>query len=146
MPIEIHTTPFKLNIFGFGGVATKNDHTATAFRLSGRMWELLRSKSIANKGKNIWVYGGNNKVFAGVELERPDEELDSGLESLIVELPKHAYFKYVGPYSGIGEASKAMRTELVGLGYDITLPYVEIYGHWNQDESKLETELLMAIR
>jgi len=30
-------------------------------------------------------------------------------------------------------------------GFNAGLPYIEIYGDWNKDESKLETELIHAI-
>ena len=38
-----------------------------------------------------------------------------------------------------------MRDELKNRGVVITSPYIEIYGHWTSDETKLETELLMCI-
>jgi hypothetical protein len=31
------------------------------------------------------------------------------------------------------------------MGLKATLPYIEIYGHWTDDDSKLETELLVAV-
>jgi len=37
-----------------------------------------------------------------------------------------------------------MRNELKRMGLKTTDPYIEIYGHWTADETKLETELLMA--
>ena len=39
-----------------------------------------------------------------------------------------------------------MRDELKNKGLDATLPYIEIYGHWTIDESKLETELLISLK
>jgi hypothetical protein len=39
-----------------------------------------------------------------------------------------------------------MTDEIKRRGFETTLPYVEIYGHWNNDESKLETELLMCLK
>ncbi len=37
-----------------------------------------------------------------------------------------------------------MRDKLKRKGLEPILPYIEIYGHWTNDESKLETELLSA--
>jgi hypothetical protein len=39
-----------------------------------------------------------------------------------------------------------MRDELKNKGFEIRLPYIEIYGHWINDETKLETELLMNLK
>jgi len=145
MDLEIHTSPLKLTISGFGGVATNSDHAATAFRLSGKMWEWVKLKGLANKGKNIWVYGMYDTVFAGIELDHPDKGIANGLEILELDLSKYAYFKHVGPYSLISDAGRSMRAELARQRHKVVLPYVEIYGHWTKDESKLETELLIAL-
>ena len=39
-----------------------------------------------------------------------------------------------------------MRNELKNKSFETNLPYVEIYGHWTNDETKLETELLMSLQ
>jgi hypothetical protein len=38
-----------------------------------------------------------------------------------------------------------MRDELKRNGFSPGFPYIEIYGHWTEDETKLETELLMSL-
>ena len=39
-----------------------------------------------------------------------------------------------------------MKDELMSKGFETILPYIEIYGHWTNDETKLETELLMCLK
>ena len=39
-----------------------------------------------------------------------------------------------------------MRRELENRGLETILPYIEVYGHWNNDETKLETELYMCLK
>jgi hypothetical protein len=39
-----------------------------------------------------------------------------------------------------------MTMELTNQGYEIVLPYIEIYGHWSADENELETELIMCLK
>jgi hypothetical protein len=39
-----------------------------------------------------------------------------------------------------------MRNELKNQGHEIIFPYIEIYGHWTDDETKLETELLICLK
>jgi hypothetical protein len=147
MDIEIITENLQLDIFGFSGIATNKDYAGTAFKLSGKMWEVVKAAGMRNKGKNIWVYETGDRVFAGVELENHTVGNDKcGLEKIIIDLKKYAYFKHVGPYNQITTTGRSMRSELTKRGFEVVLPYIEIYGHWTSDENKLETELLMCLK
>ena len=145
MNVEIVTEPLNLNVYGFSGVATNKDYAGTAFRLMDKMWKIVKSNNVKNKGLNIWVYEQGDGVFAGVELDDvPNENL--GLEQKKISLSKYAYYKHIGPYNLIKQASQNMTAELKSNGFETTLPYIEIYGHWNSDETKLETELIMSLK
>jgi len=142
MSTEIITTPLTLNVFGFSGVSHDGNYVAKAFELMDKMWKIVKSKGIKNKGKNIWIYEANHVVFAGVELEENNKDLE---EKLIV-LTKYAYYKHIGPYQLIKQSGQNMRDDLSRRGFQTELPYIEIYGHWTPDETKLETELMMALK
>ena len=144
MNIEIITKKLELNIYGFSGIATNKDYAGTAFKLSGRMWQIIKENDIKNKGKNIWVYEPNDKVFAGVELDNISNTY-SILEQKNITLIKYAYYKHIGSYNLLKQVGTNMRTELKSNGLETGLPYIEIYGHWTNDESKCETELLMSL-
>ncbi len=144
MEVEIFTEELQLDIYGFGGIATNKDYSGTAFKLSGRMWDLIKANNLRNKGKNIWVYDSGEKVFAGVELDSFSDD-NHGLEKLNLKIDKYAYYKHIGPYNLIKQSGQNMRNYLTENGYEIKLPYIEIYGHWTSDETKLETELLMCL-
>jgi len=143
MNVEIYNN-FSIDIHGFSGTAVNKDYAGTAFRLMDRMWKVVKSNNLKNKGLNIWVYEPNESVFAGVELDDASNS-DTGLERKSISLKKYAYYKHIGPYSLIKQAGQNMKNELRSRGFNATFPYIEIYGHWTSDESKLETELLMAI-
>jgi effector-binding domain-containing protein len=145
MEIKVITEKLELLLYGFGGMAINKDYAGTAFRLSGRMWDVVKTHHLKNKGKNIWVYEVADKVFAGVELE-PSSDDPHGLEKMTIRLDKYAYYKHVGPYQLIKRAGQDMTDELTRQGYEVRLPYIEIYGHWTDDETKLETELLMCLK
>lgn len=145
MPLEIISNKLQLEVYGFGAVAADKDYTSTAFRLSGRMWELVNAKKIPHKGKNIWIYDTADKVFAGVELEHTADGVASGLERTCIELEQYARYTHVGPYQLIKQSGLAMREQLGKMGYRIALPYIEIYGHWVKDETKLQTDLIMSL-
>ena len=83
-------------------------------------------------------------MFTGVELEEAPVN-DTGLELKKISMSKYAYYKHIGPYSGLAQAYSKMRSYLAANGLKAGVPGLEIYGHWNQDESKLETEILMCL-
>ena len=145
MKLEIIEKHLSLEIHGFSGVATDKDYTGTAFKLMDKMWKTVKSNNLKNKGLNIWVYEPNEMVFAGVELDS-SPTYDTGLEQKSITLNKYAYYKHVGPYNLIKQVGQAMKDELKGKGLEISSPYIEIYGHWTNDESKLETELFMCMK
>jgi hypothetical protein len=145
MQVEIINKNFTLDLYGFSGIAINKDYAGAAFKLMDKMWQTVKTKQLQNKGINIWVYDENEKVFAGVELYNSPGS-DMGLEHRIVHLTNYAYYRHVGPYHLIKRAGQGMKDELTRRGFETELPYVEIYGHWTNDENKLETELLMSLK
>ncbi|MEO5582064.1 MAG: GyrI-like domain-containing protein [Saprospiraceae bacterium] len=145
MHIEIINQNLILTIHGFSGPAINKDYKGMAFKLMDKMWQIIKSKGLKHKGHNIWVYEPDEMVFAGVELEDPSSP-DTGMEIKNISLTKYAKHKHVGPYHLIKQVGLSMINELKSKGLEITDPYIEIYGHWTNDETKLETELLMAVK
>ena len=145
MNVEIINEPLKLDMYGFSGIAINKDYAGTAFRLMDKMWQAVKANNLKNKGLNIWVYEQNERVFAGVELNDIPNQ-DTGLEQKSITLLKYAYYKHIGPYNLIKQAGQNMTAELQSKGFGTILPYIEIYGHWNNDETKLETGLLMCLK
>lgn len=145
MNLEIINETLQLGIYGFSGTAMNKDYTGTAFKLMDRMWQTVKSNNLKNKGLNIWVYEQNEKVFAGVELNETPIQ-DTGLEQKTITLIKYARYKHIGSYNLIRQTGQNMTAELRRKGFETILPYVEIYGHWTNDETKLETDLLMSIK
>lgn len=144
MQVDIISTPLSLTVYGFSGIAVNKDYTGTAFKLMDKMWQVVKANNLKNKGLNIWVYEPGEKVFAGVELiDMPANT--AGLEHKSITLTKYAHYKHIGPYNLIKQKGQNMSTWLNSKGLRTTLPYIEIYGHWQPDEAKLETELLMSL-
>ena len=145
MNVEIINKPFNLTIHGCSGIAVNKNYVGTAFKLMDKMWQIVKSKDLKNKGMNIWVYEPGEKVFAGVELDDACKH-DSELEQKKIYLEKYAYYKHIGPYNLIKQTGQNMTAELKKRGLETSLPYIEIYGHWTNDETKSETELLMCLK
>jgi hypothetical protein len=135
---------FELDICGFSGTALNKDYAGKAFQLMDKMWKLVKENKLENKGKNIWIYESGDRVFAGVELME-SQNSDYCLERKQIRLPQYGYYKHVGPYNLIKQAGEKMKSELRMKGFEPILPYIEIYGHWDSDEKKLETELLISL-
>ena len=144
MKVEIINKKFTIDIYGYSGLAVNKDYAGTAFKLMDKMWHAVKMEELKNKGINIWVYEINEKVFAGVELyESPNQ--NKGLEHKVVGLQNYAYYKHFGAYNLLKQVGQNMRDELKSMGFETSFPYIEIYGHWTKDETKLETELLMSL-
>ncbi len=143
--MKIINENFHIDIYGFSGIAANKDYVGTAFKLMDKMWQVVKSHNLKNKGLNIFVYEEGEKVFAGIELNDIPED-NAGLERKSITLTKYAYHKHIGSYGLIKNAGQNMRDEIKNKGLETCLPYIEIYGHWSNDESKLETELLMCLK
>jgi hypothetical protein len=145
MKVEIINKNFKLDIYGFSGVAINKDYSSIAFQLMDKLWRTVKANKLKHKGINIWVYEPNERVFASVELlDSPSQ--GTGLEHKAVNLIKYAYYKHVGPYNLIKQVGQNMRDELKNTGFETSFPYLEMYGHWTDDETKLVTELIICLR
>jgi hypothetical protein len=135
---------FSLSLFGFSGVAAWQDREGTGKHLMDQLWQEVRSRQLATDGINIWVYDEGSHLFTGVGLTAPPPA-GSPLERKTVLLPRYAYYKHIGSYDKINATYEAAHAEFKKVGIRARLPYVEIYGHWTGDPSKLETELLWSI-
>jgi effector-binding domain-containing protein len=144
MSVEILNTELSLSLYGFAGQAVNRNYSETGFRLMNKMWDIVKSNQLPNKGINIWVYGPGDTMFAGVELtEIPNS--DQGLEKMHIKLQRYASYKHIGPYSGLSDAYKLMRHFLIENNFKTCFQSLEIYGHWEPDEFKLETEIIMGL-
>jgi effector-binding domain-containing protein len=145
MKVEIINQALTLDVYGFSGTAINKDYSGEAFKLMDRMWKVVRAAGLQNNGMNIWIYEPGEIVFAGIELtEIP--RINTELQHKIITLTQYAHSKHIGPYNLIKQTGQNMRDELKQRGFKTVLPYIEIYGHWTSDESKLETELLMCLK
>ena len=145
MNLEIIDTPLSLDVYGFSGTAINKDYASKGLGLMNKMWQIVKSRNLKNKGINIWIYEENEKMFAGVEVDDTRVH-ETEMEHKTITIPKYAYYKHIGPYSLLRKAGADMSAEVKRRGLFACLPYVEIYGHWTEDESKLETELVMCLK
>jgi effector-binding domain-containing protein len=145
MNVNIIDTAFTVELHGFSGTAVNKNWMETGFALMNKMWAEVRATNLPNKGINVWVYEERDRMFAGVELAAASD-IATALERKVVKLPKYVYYKHIGPYHQLKDVSAKVFAEVKERGLTVGLPYLEIYGHWTEDETKLETELLWSLK
>lgn len=135
---------FKLTLYGVPGVAADRNWGRTGMDLTNKLWADVKGLNLPNKGINVWVYEPGNAMFAGVELMAapPDGSI---LELKNIFLPRYVYFKHIGSYDQLPVAGTRVTEEFKRDGIKTGMPYLEIYGHWTEDVTKLETEMLWAL-
>lgn len=135
---------FHIEIYGISGVAENKEWGKTGMALMDKMWKEVKGREFPNKGLNVWVYEPGDRMFAGVELTAAPPA-DTILERKEVSIPKYVHYVHIGSYHTIPVSFNRLKAEFDQAGIKTGLPYLEIYGHWTEDESKLETELLWAV-
>ena len=145
MEIQILSDPLHFDLYGLGSEVANFDYAGTGRKLMDDMWNAIRSGKLEYKGINFWVYDSATKMFVSVELEGGDTN-HGPLEHKSVSLDKYVYYKHVGPYDKLGDVHRGLETEMKTRGIEEIGPRIEKYGHWTEDQSKLETEVFIGVR
>lgn len=147
--LHILTAPLDYTVHGF---SLRHDPAKRfgeeIMSLLSRVWPIIKSNAIATDGLNRVVYDEGCTVFAGVVLG-PGAEAHpaaSALETCRVKLTRYAMWKHVGPYHLLHATATTMNAALAAQGEHTGWPMLEVYGHWTNDESRLETEVFVALR
>ena len=115
----------------------------TMMPLLGRVWEFIRKLSIKNDGHNIAIYR-NGAIEAGVRvLELVDG--DGDVYCTTTPSGRVATVTHVGPYQRMHESYSVLDQYLQANGLKCAASW-ELYGHWNDDESKLTTDLYYLLK
>jgi hypothetical protein len=147
MILEIVEEPIPFHLHGFGSVVENEQYGAVGFRLMNELWQVVKSTSLPTTGINHWAYLPDKRMFVGAELRNPQAlPTPSPLESLEFELQRYLRHVHIGPYQALPQKWTALKAELAARGETISSPSLEIYGHHSDDESKLETTILIGLR
>ena len=144
MNIEIASVPFRVTLFGYRGLIKNGIVHASAKPLMDRMWKEVQDRRIKTMGINHWVYLPDSMILTGIELKEPTTDVGT-LESLDVSLERYVKYLHVGPYSTLGAIWPQLMEELKQRGEKPQYPNLEIYGHWNADETRCETSILIGL-
>ena len=144
MNIESSSVPYRATLFGYGGFIKDGIVHASAKPLMDKMWNEVQDRRIKTTGINHWVYLPNSMIFTGIELKEPGTDVGT-LEKLEVSLDRYVRYLHVGPYSTLGAIWPRLMEALKQQGEKPQYPNLEIYGHWDADETKCETTILIGL-
>jgi hypothetical protein len=143
MDIEILNEPISFRLFGLSSVVENHCYGEVGCRLLDEMWRIVHDQDSKTTGINHWVYLTDGSLFVGVELLNNSP---GDLQPLEIELPRYLKHVHVGPYSKLPEKWNVLKEKLAERGESIGFPSLEIYGHHCDDESKLETTILICLK
>ena len=146
MEIEISRKQKDIVLYGVWKVHNeKKSFGEEITELLDQVWPEVKSKGLNHTGINHVVYDCNDIVFAGIELRSPPS-MKTSLQARKFSFPQYAYWKHIGPYDLLGDVHKDINETLEALGQQAVCPNMEVYGHWNEDTSKLETEIFYNLK
>jgi effector-binding domain-containing protein len=109
--------------------------------LMDRVWAVVRALGVEPIGHNVAIYRLRDNgldLEIGVQVAGPFEAVD-GVEPSQTPSGPCARTLHTGPYSGIRQATDAVIAWGRETGRSFTGVSWEVYGDWNDDESKLQT-------
>ena len=118
----------------------------------GVVWSLIRTQGLQGAGRHIAVYHANQAdpnapmdLEIGVEFTAPFANQG---EVLATATPagKVVTVTYTGPYAGLREAHNAIHAWCASHGHTPSGVSWELYGHWTDDVSKLQTDVFYLLK
>jgi hypothetical protein len=147
MKVEIIESQIWFHLYGVSGNVENERYGEVGLGLMNEMWPIVKGAGIPTTGINHWVYLPNDKIFVGVELRslKPSPSPDQ-LEPLEFELRRYLKHVHIGPYQALPQKWKELKAELSARGEVIGSPSLEVYSHHCDDQSTLETTILIGLR
>jgi effector-binding domain-containing protein len=109
-----------------------------------KVYAFLNERQIGGRGCNVVIYEGDSTMIAGVEISGAFEP--SG-EVIAAATPagRVATATHVGPYNQMGRTNEAILVFCRESGLQPAGTSWEVYGDWEEDESKLRTDVFYLL-
>ncbi|PYV07340.1 MAG: AraC family transcriptional regulator [Acidobacteria bacterium] len=117
--------------------------------LLDRVYVAVRAGKVVQSGQNIFIYRDGSQdsvaVEAGVQVS---ERFEAVGDVFCAETPEGeaAVTAHIGPYSGLGVAHQAVIRWCGEHGRKRAGVWWEVYGDWQEDPAKLETEVYYLLQ
>jgi effector-binding domain-containing protein len=123
--------------------------TLTAKILGSPVWNYIRANGIRSGGHNVVVYFPTGTEEFGVEIGADVLAAFEGGDNVFCSATPAgmaATTRHVGPYSRLSEAHTALVAWCKEHRHQRTGVSWEVYGHWNDDPAKLETDIFLQVK
>jgi effector-binding domain-containing protein len=112
----------------------------------GEVWTFLRAAGVPNPGRHVAVYFDDEiNLEVGAEVGQPfagdGNVVCSATPGGLVATTTH-----FGPYNRLGEAYEAIKRWCKENGRAPIRPCWEVYGHWTDDVTKLQTDVFFLLQ
>jgi effector-binding domain-containing protein len=149
IPVEVLTVDADPTAVRVGRV-TRAELSATIGQYLGDVWAYIRNDSDLKPRHSIVLYRGDPgagpaEIEIGVQVDRRfDGESASGVRSS--ELPAGTVVRAIhrGPYDQMAPAYDAIARWAKEGGHQLGVSW-EVYGDWDEDPAKLETEIVFRV-
>jgi effector-binding domain-containing protein len=107
----------------------------------GEVWQFVRAAGLPRPGRHLALYlDGEMNIEVGVEVAGPFAG-DGRVVCSSTPAGTVATAAHWGPYNRLGEAHSAVCKWCADNGHALAGPSWEVYGHWEDDPSKLRTDV-----
>lgn len=139
------------------GHGNKQNFLPRLFELLDSVWRFLKANpQIKHQGLNVFLYYGEagkaqppslegNPIEAGVKVVAPFAS-DGSVVCSSTPGGRVASATHIGPYEKLGDAHAAVRGWCKENNLSIAGTSWEIYDHWNEDSSKLRTDVFYLLK
>jgi hypothetical protein len=149
MELEIIDNPIRFRLHGLFSSVDNHCYGEVGCRLMDEMWRTVKEAKLKTAGINHWVYFADDQMFVGIEVKEAEQAtIPEQLEPCECELTRYSKHVHVGPYDELPKKWQALKAELSARGESITMPSLEIYGHFceGDDGSGAETTILIGLK
>lgn len=108
----------------------------------GLVWSKIPRPKSEWIGRNVAIYHHDGNLFVGVECSDENYQV-AGLERRTITIHDHILYIQKGPYSKFPDSYDQITNVFKTNAWEWGYPFMEIYGHWEEDESKLIVEILI---
>jgi effector-binding domain-containing protein len=109
-----------------------------------KVYAFLNERQIGGRGCNVVIYEGASNMIAGVEIAGAFEP-SGEVSAYATPAGRAATAQHVGPYREMGRTNDAIVSFCRESNLRLSGVSWEVYGDWEEDESKLLTDVFYLL-
>jgi effector-binding domain-containing protein len=147
MEYQVNVQPVASQLTAVIRLRARQDELATVIpQACGEAWEFARSAGLPRPGRHLALYFDDViNLEVGAEVFQPFTGNDRVVCSS-TPAGTAATAVHFGPYNRLGGAHQAVRQWCADNGHELAGPCWEVYGHWEDDPTKLRTDVFYLLK